>query len=277
MLFLIPLLVFQVLVYAIPIGSTICSAFTNTVGPTAGQFTMTGNFKRVADDLLPIILRTLVWTFGSILPAMVIGLGAAYFFRRKFFGQKLCISICLIPYTIPLIIVAACWYFMFQPNFGLLNTIFQKLNITQESFQFFTKDRAMISVIIARIWRSMPFAFLSFYAAIREIPQEHYEAASIDGAGEWKQFLYITLPQLRPVALSTGIILTVWTFLVFDIISALTGGGPGTTTTILPIAIYREMFAMHDAGAASALSLISITIMSILTVLYWRFMERENT
>ena len=274
LLFLIPLLLFQVAIYAIPIGLTVRTAFTNAVGPTAGQFTLTGNFHRIAKGLLPIISRTLLWTFGSILPAMLIGLVGAYFFRKKFIGQKLCIGICLLPYTIPLIIVAACWYFMYQPNFGLLNSLLQGLHITDEPFQFFSKDRAMMSVIIARIWRSMPFAFLSFYAAIRGIPNELFEAASIDGAGEWKQFLHIILPQIRPVALSSGIILTVWTFLVFDIISALTGGGPGTATTILPIAIYREMFALHDAGTASALSLISITIMSVLTMLYWKIMER---
>lgn len=276
LLFLIPLVVMQLLVYAIPIGSTIYNAFTTTTGPAAGEFTLTGNFQRISKDLGPTIVRTLVWTFGSIIPSMILGLCAAYIFSHNFRGQKLCISICLIPYTIPLIIVAVCWYFMYQPNFGLLNNLLQAMGITSDPVQFFSQDSAMASVIVTRTWRSMPFSFLSFYAAIRGIPEDYYEAAAIDGAGEWKKFIRITLPQLRSVALSTGIILTVWTFLVFDLIYGLTGGGPGSTTRILPMAIYHEVVNKHDKGAASALSLISILILSLLTILYWKVLKGDE-
>lgn len=277
MVFLIPLLIILFLVYTVPICSTIIAAFQESIGPKQGQFTLTGNFARIGDDLVPIIKRTLIWTFGSIVPAMLIGLAAAYFLRWNFRGQKICISICLIPYSVPLIIVAACWYFMYQPNIGLINSFLHVFHIEEEAVQFFSKDRAMTSVIIARIWRSLPFAFLSFYAAIRGIPWDYIEAAAIDGADEAQQFWYIILPQLKSVALSTGIVLTVWTFLVFDIINALTGGGPGKYTTILPNAIYTEMFALHDAGTASALSLIAIAIMCTFTGIYWKTLEGRKS
>lgn len=277
LLFLIPLLVMQLLIYVIPIGSTIYYAFTTTTGLEAGQFTLTGNFGRVSKDLWPTIKRTLIWTFGSIVPSMVLGLCAAVLFNRKFRGQKVCISICLVPYTIPLIIVGVCWYFMYQPNFGLLNGILRAVGILEKPMRFLNKEGALLAVIVARIWRSMPFAFVSLYAAVKAIPEDYFEAAAIDGAGEWKKFIYITLPQLRPAMLSTGIILTVWTFLVFDIIYTMTGGGPGTATRILPLAIQRELITMYDTGAASALSLVSIVILTVLTVLYWRAMEGDES
>lgn len=275
-LFLIPLLIMQLLVYIIPIGSTVFYAFVNTTGPEAGTFAGLGNYERVAKDLSSTIGRTLVWTIGSIVPAMIIGLLAAMLFQGKFRGQKLCISLCLVPYTIPLIIVGVCWYFMFQPNFGFINNLLISLGFLEKPMRFLTKTGAMPSVIVARIWRSMPFAFVSFYAAIKAIPEDYFEAASIDGAGEWQSFRFITLPQLRPAMLSTGIILTVWTFLVFDIIYTMTGGGPGKATRILPLAIQRELISMYDTGTASAISLVSILILTVLTVIYWRVMEGDE-
>ena len=199
----------QLFVYVVPIVSTVCHAFQNTTIAGEDSFTLTGNFAKIAKDLGPVIGRTLIWTFGSIIPSMLLGLAAALVFNRNFFGKKLCVSICLLPYTIPLIIVAVCWYLLYQPNFGLLNTFMQTVGLTGKPVQFLSRNTALTAVIVARIWRSMPFAFISYYAALKSIPAEYMEAAAVDGAGHFQTLRYITLPQLKPITLTTGIILTV--------------------------------------------------------------------
>lgn len=273
LLFLIPLFMIQLVIYMIPILYTIYYTFVNTTFKGHESFTLTGNFAKISSQLGPIIGRTLIWTLGSIIPSMIIGLAAALLFRKAFFGKKLFISICLMPYTIPLIIVAACWYLLYQPDFGWLNTAFKATGLIKDTVSFLSPDNALLSVIIARIWRSMPFAFIAYYAALKSIPTELYEASSVDGANGSQNLFFITLPQLKPITLTTGIILTVWTFLVFDIAYSMTGGGPGQATTILPIAIYQELISMYDVGSASALSLISITILSIMTYIYWKLLD----
>ncbi|MBU9724724.1 carbohydrate ABC transporter permease [Diplocloster modestus] len=276
LLFLVPLFLIQLLVYVVPIVSTVCHAFQNTTIAGEDSFTLTGNFAKIAKDLGPVIGRTLIWTFGSIIPSMLLGLAAALVFNRNFFGKKLCVSICLLPYTIPLIIVAVCWYLLYQPNFGLLNTFMQTVGLTGKPVQFLSRNTALTAVIVARIWRSMPFAFISYYAALKSIPAEYMEAAAVDGAGHFQTLRYITLPQLKPITLTTGIILTVWTFLVFDIVYSMTGGGPGKATTIMPMSIYHELISMHDTGAASALSLIAILILMIMTTIYWKCLKEAD-
>jgi multiple sugar transport system permease protein len=277
LLFLIPLFAVQIFIYVVPMFDTIISTFKITTIVGESTFTLTGNFRKVSNNLWPIIGRTLIWTIGSISVSMIIGLAAALLFNRDFVGKKAAFSAVLMPYTIPLIIVAACWQLLYQPDFGWLNKFLQTCGIVKKSVHFLSKDSALIAVIIARIWRSLPFAFLSYYAALKSIPISLYEASKVDGAKEYQNLFYITLPQLKSITITTGVILTVWTFLVFDIIFTMTGGGPGKATTILPIAIYQETVLMYDKGAASALSLISICILIVLTSLYLKALKGDDS
>ena len=108
------------------------------------------------------------------------------------------------------------------------------------------------------------------------IPSELYEAAAIDGANASQSFFNITLPNLRSVTTSTLLVLTVWTFMVFDIIFGMTGGGPINATRTLPMRIYQEMFGMKNLGTASAWSLIAIVVLVVITIIYWNLIDKEQ-
>jgi len=257
------------LIYLLPIANTVFGAFWGYVGADAGHFVGLGNFQKIKSTIVPTVLRTLVWTFGSVLPAIVLGLLLALLFQKDFRLKKLFMSFCLLPYSIPLIIVASCWMFVYHPNFGIVNVFLQKIGIIKEPIQFLSFKSAMASVIVVRVWRAMPFAFINYYAAMSTIPLEQYEAADVDGATEFQKFVYITLPSLKSITSTTLIILTVWTFLVFDIIYGMTGGGPIDVTSIISIQIYREQTNMRDFGTASAWSLIAMVILVLLSALYW--------
>lgn len=267
----------MMLIYLIPIGNTVVGAFFGYAGADAGRFVGLGNFYKIRPSIAPTVFRTLVWTFGSVVPAIVLGLVLALLFQRQFVLKKLFMSLCLLPYAIPLIIVASCWMFMYNQDFGIINVALQKVGLIKEPIKFLSFNSAMTSVIVVRAWRAMPFAFINYYAAMSTIPGEQYEAADVDGATGLQKFLYVTLPNLRSITSMTLIILTVWTFLVFDIIYGMTGGGPIDVTNIISIQIYRELTSMRDFGTASAWSLTAMIILALISVLYWRLFPLGDT
>jgi len=275
LLSLLPLAILLCFVYGYSLVTVLFSAFTGFTGSSAGKFVGMKNFQLIFKDIWPTVKITLIWTFGSVLPAMVAGLALAVFCNRNFKGKKAAVSINLIPYAIPLIIVASCWRFVYNPDFGVLNVLLSKLGLIEKPISFLGFDLALLSVIIARIWRAMPFAFMNYYSALTTIPKDLYEAAAIDGASPSQAFWNITMPHLRTTTSSTLLVLTVWTFMVFDIIFGMTGGGPVNATKTLPMRIYQEMFGMKNLGTASAWSLIAIGVLVIITILYWN-MDKED-
>ena len=275
LLSLLPLAILLCFVYGYSLVTVLFSAFTGFTGSSAGKFVGIKNFQLISKDIWPTVKITLIWTFGSVLPAMVAGLALAVVCNRNFKGKKAAVSINLIPYAIPLIIVASCWRFVYNPDFGVLNVLLSKLGLIEKPISFLGFDLALLSVIIARIWRAMPFAFMNYYSALTTIPKDLYEAAAIDGASPSQAFWNITMPHLRTTTSSTLLVLTVWTFMVFDIIFGMTGGGPVNATKTLPMRIYQEMFGMKNLGTASAWSLIAIGVLVIITILYWN-MDKED-
>lgn len=273
---LLPLGTIIVVIYLIPALNVITNAFIGFTGSSKGKFVGLENLQKIQPELAKTVTITLTWTLGSVLPAILIGLILALLLQRDFRFKKLFLTLNLLPYSIPLIIVASCWLFTLNQNFGIINGILLKLGFIDKSIQFLNYNNALGSVIVARIWRATPFAYINIYAALMSIPEELYEASCIDGASPAQRFWYITLPNLRAVLSTTLIVLTVWTFMVFDIIYGMTGGGPIDATRIISVQIYREMFHMKDLGTTSMWSLIAITILMIITIIYWTLFERET-
>ncbi len=272
--FLLPLIVIFCFVYLYPLLSMINFSFQDvSLTETAGNYIGFSNYLRLADFIWPVAKKTLIWTFGSVLPALVIGLGAALLSQGEFLGKKMFTAIILIPYCMPLTIAAYMWLSLYSTSFGLLNTLFLKLGLLEQPISFLSYHNALSSVIFIRIWKAFPFAFLNYHAGLQSIPIEYLEAAEIDGANSWQCFFHVTLPLLRSVTMTTLIILTVWTALVFDIIFPLTGGGPLDATEIIPIKLYKISFHELNIGLASALSIVTIFILIPISWRYWKLLQ----
>lgn len=274
---LAPLLILLCFVYAYPLINVCISAFRGFTGSSAGTFVGLKNFEIIKGDIPSTVITTLIWTFGSVIPAMVLGLALALICNQTFRGKKAVVAINLLPYAIPLIIVASCWRFVYNQDFGIINVALKSLGIIDESIQFLDYDNALVAVVVARIWRATPFAFMNYYSALTTIPADQYEAARVDGANAIQNFFYVTLPNLKEITSSTLTVLTVWTFLVFDIIYGMTGGGPVDATMTISMRIYREMFSLKNQGTSSAWSMIAIIILVIITLFYWKFIDKEET
>jgi multiple sugar transport system permease protein len=274
---LLPLSMVIIIIYLVPVFNVITNAFIGFTGSSKGKFVGLGNLEKIRPELAKTIVTTITWTMGSVLSAILLGLILALLLQKYFPLKKFFMTLNLLPYSIPLIIVASFWLFALNQNFGIVNGILQALGIIKKPIQFLNYSNALGSVIVARIWRATPFAYINIYAALMSIPEELYEASCIDGASPAQRFWHITLPNLKSVLSTTLIVLTVWTFMVFDIIYGMTGGGPIDATRIISVQIYREMFHMKDLGTTSMWSLIAIIILMIITVIYWILFERKKT
>jgi multiple sugar transport system permease protein len=135
---------------------------------------------------------------------------------------------------------------------------------------------AIIMLIIANLWQGTPFAVILFLSGLKSIPLELYEAARIDGSSSWQSFKYITLPLLKPIIYILIVMKTILTFKIFDLIYALTGGGPANTTQVVSMKIYNESFNFLKFGRASAMSYILLGVVTCFVIIYMKLFEEKK-
>jgi len=177
---------------------------------------------------------------------------------------------------VPPIANGVMWSFIFNSKYGPLNAALYKLGIIDGSIQWISDPAlALGAVVVAYVWRTVPFGALLFHAALQTIPESLYESASIDGAKSWQQWWYITMPLLRPTLLVVLILRTVFSFMIFDEILAITYGGPGDSTWTAAWYIYSTAFRFYKFGPASAAAFILTLVIAAVAVLYVRLLRGE--
>ena len=272
---LLPALAFLTLLIAYPLLKVLYDSFqySHLINKSLEGFIGFENFKKVVTDehFGQAVKNSIIWTVFSVLGEYVIGMIAAVVLNQNFKGRAIFRTFVFIPWLVPIIVAGMTWDWMLNTNFGIINYILTSLKIVGSPIDFFGDARyAMATVIFINIWRSFPYYTISFLAAMQSIPGDLGEAAQIDGAGAFRRFFSITMPQLRSVSLVIVFIHIIWTSVNFDFIWVLTEGGPNYATETLPIMIYRYSMKLFDVGAASALSTMMFTAMAFLFVFYYR-------
>lgn len=272
---LAPAIVFLALLIAFPLGKVVHDAFTHVhlINKSMTGFAGIENFKTVVSDehFGQAVKNTIYWTVFSVLGEYIVGMTTAVLLNQKFKGRAIFRTCIFIPWLVPIIVAGMTWDWLLNPEFGIINYALTSLNIIDSPINFLGDSKyAMATVIFVNIWRSFPYYTISFLSALQSIPGDLTEAASIDGAGVFRRFFSITLPQLRSVSLVIVFIHVIWTAVNFDFIWVMTEGGPNYATETLPIMIYRYSMKKFDVGAASALSTMMFTIMVVLFVFYYR-------
>lgn len=272
---LAPAIVFLALLIAFPLGKVVHDAFTHVhlINKSMTGFAGIENFKTVVSDehFGQAVKNTIYWTVFSVLGEYIVGMTTAVLLNQKFKGRAIFRTCIFIPWLVPIIVAGMTWDWLLNPEFGIINYALTSLNIIDSPINFLGDSKyAMATVIFVNIWRSFPYYTISFLSALQSIPGDLAEVASIDGAGVFRRFFSITLPQLRSVSLVIVFIHVIWTAVNFDFIWVMTEGGPNYATETLPIMIYRYSMKKFDVGAASALSTMMFTIMVVLFVFYYR-------
>ncbi|WP_334104579.1 sugar ABC transporter permease [Muricomes intestini] len=280
--FALPAAAFSLLLIIYPLFTTIKLSFQDVkfigslTDDTAG-FTIANYTKLFSNaDFWRALGRSLIFTFSALSISFLIGLVLALLLNKKFHCQKLVRTLILLAWPIPGVIVGLLFIWLFDGNYGIINTILKSLHIIDQNVKWLSAgNTAMVTVIIATIWKSYPFFTLTLLAGLKGISEDYYEAASIDGANAWQRFTNITLPALQSVIVTSLLLNGLWIFRNYDLIYTITGGGPNQATETLPLLLYNQAFKYYNMGYASTIGMISLLVCSIFVVLAMPSLKKQ--
>ena len=222
--------------------------------------------------------HTALFAVLSVGLELLAGTVLALAMNRAFRGRGLVRAAVLIPWAIPTVVAALLWRFMFDGEGGIVNAVLVRLGVIEQPLVWFIQPvTAWVPIILADVWKTTPFVALLLLAGLQNIDPALYEAARIDGASAWRQFRHVTLPLLKPAILVALIFRTLDAFRVFDLVYALTGGGPGTSTEPIALYTFNTLFQTLRFGYGSALSVIVFLVTFALALVYIRLLGAELT
>ena len=272
-LFILPSLVGFVLFYALPAVRAARISFTEwnlLREPKAVGFE---NYVTLFNDpqFWNSMRVTGLYVLYNIPTQMVLGLLMALLMDRLT-KSVLVRGVLILPYLISNVVVALVWLWMLDPLLGYVNAFFNLIGL--ERLPFFTSpELALPTIAGVNVWRHAGFSALLFYAGLQSIPKSLYEAATIDGANEWRLFRHITLPLLRPVTVFVLVTTIIGAFQIFDTVAVTTEGGPVNSTRVIVWYIFQNAFELFKMGYASALSVVLFLLLVTVTLLQMRLLR----
>ncbi len=277
-LFLAPALLILLVFMVLPAGWAIYVSFTNRAltGVRAVDWQMVGlrNYVRLIgdEDFRHAIGLTLMYTFFTSVGQFVIGLIAALFLsNRAIKGKTILLAALVLPSVIPGIIQSLLWSSILSSGeYGTLNRITSVIGLDPIAW---LRSAPLLSIVLINFWNNSGFAMLLFLAGLENISTEVLEAASIDGASGWQMLRYIKLPLIRFIVMLWLLLNTLGCLGVFDLVYALTRGGPGNSTELVGIYIYNQSFKFFELGYGSAASVILLGISLALAMVYLRLLK----
>ncbi|MER7282265.1 sugar ABC transporter permease [Dactylosporangium sp. NPDC000244] len=236
------------------------------------SFVGLGNFGDVFADrtLWSTIGHTLVWTVLSLAGQLGLGLAAALLIDADWPGMRWIRQLLLIPYVVPVIASALVWQWMLDGHYGIISTSLQTWGALDPGANPLGQEStSLATVVLVNIWRGFPFAMLVFWARMQSIDKAQYEAARVDGAGPWREFVHVTLPNLRSAALSLLALRGIWTLMYFELVWLLTRGGPAGSSEVLSTYIYKVVMGEFRVGYAAAIASLAGLFLGFVGLVGW--------
>jgi multiple sugar transport system permease protein len=279
-LFVAPNLAAVAVFMLFPLGFSLYMSFQRWDVFRSPKFVGLRNFHDLftSDPLFLIAIRnTAIFTVGTVVPTVLISLVVAAMLNRNVKGIGIFRTIVFLPLAISSVVLAVVWQFVFNTDNGLLNIMLGWVGIGP--IPWLVEPRwAMASLCVVSVWRAVPFATVILLAAMQGVPETVYEAAKIDGAGEIRQFVFMTVPLIRGSITFVGVISIIHAFQAFDMVYVLNGanGGPETATYVLGIMLFQHAFSFLEFGYASALAWVMFAILLVLTVVQLRLTRQRS-
>ncbi|MGO1422341.1 MAG: carbohydrate ABC transporter permease [Brachybacterium sp.] len=285
-LILLPAVILEVLIHIIPMVTGFWMSFVEltkffirrwTEAPFAGL----ENYRIAVDlntpigqELLSSFLVTVGFTVLVVGLSWGLGMAAAVALQRPFPGRGVFRTLFLIPYALPLYAAVITWNFMLQRDTGVINHILvEQLGLVDAAPFWLIGDNAFLSVVVVAVWRMWPFAFLMFMAGLQSIPGELYEASAMDGATPLRQWRAVTLPMLAPVNQTMLLVMFLWVFNDFNTPYILFGTAQPPAGNLISFHIYNASFLSWDFGVGSAMSVLLLLFLLVVSLLYLYFTQ----
>jgi multiple sugar transport system permease protein len=229
----------------------------------------------LSDGVLPhALLNTLIFVVASVAAETVLGLGLALLVGHLNRAKGLIRTVVILPVLVPPVAIGSMWKLMYNYDFGVINEFVMALGL--EPLNWLGSTRlALVAVIIVDIWHWVPFVFLILFAAVEALPVDVLEAAKIDGTNAWQSLRYVILPLLRPALMVAITFRSILAFKAFDEVYLLTSGGPGNSTELISLHLYKIFFEQNQLGYGALLSLVVIGATLAFLLVSWRVLPRE--
>jgi multiple sugar transport system permease protein len=274
-LFLTPAIAYLLFAFALPIVYNVLLSFENVSPATLSHFFSPGaglaNYKFILTDPTSreAIVRTLLFTVGSLAGQFLIGFALALLFTMTFPGRTFARSLIIVPWLVPLIVSGVIFKFLFQFQGGAVNQLLMDVGLASRPIDWLDDPQISFwTILIANIWLGIPFFTMLLYSALQDIPEEIKEAAAIDGAGPWQRLRLVIIPMILPVIEVTFLLGFVFTVKVFDLVIGLTGGGPANATQLITTWSYNLSFQVFSFGEGAALNNVLLLLALICAPIY---------
>lgn len=276
-IFLLPVIIGFLIFTLIPVGMSLYYSFTKYDGITKPVFLGLDNYKALFKDkeFLLSLKNTFVFTISTVPLGAFLSLLFAQLLNSNIRGKKIYRSIIFIPNIVSYVAVAMVWQWLYNEDYGLINSVLGYLGLYQPPWLTSAKW-AMPSVVIMTTWKNIGYNMIIFLAGLQGISKSYYEAANIDGANAFQKFFGITVPLLKNTTLFVLVTSMIWAFQTFDQIYLLTAGGPNRATQVVVYLIYMNAFQYFKQGYASAMSCILFAIIFLATLMQFRLNKDNN-
>jgi multiple sugar transport system permease protein len=261
-----------------PFFYAIWLAFTDKTVGSPGQFVGFKNFAYVLawPQFTTAVWNTVVFTVSAVAMKFVLGMAVALVLNQQIRGRNFFRAFLLLPWAMPAFVVYLVWRWLYDPLSGLINYALIDLGLIATPIAFLSeRSTAMLSVIVAHVWRNFPFYAISFLAGMQTISQELYDAAQVDGASRAQQFRHITLPGLYHIIGVVVLLTTIWTANAFEPVYLLTGGGPSDATMVYTMLVYVMGMMNLRLGEAAAVSTLFLPLLIALVLAVTILLQRK--
>ena len=223
------------------------------------------------------VRRGAVYSLSTIFLQIGLGVGVALLLNQHFPGRNILRAIVIFPYIVPTVVAVIIWKWLLNSQFGLVNHLIEAAGLVDQPISWMGRDWIMVSLVLVSVWQFFPFVVIGVLARLQTIPQELYEAATVDGANAAQRFLYVTLPQLKGVLFVIVLLRSIWMFTKFDTPwLMIQGGGAEVYIRTLPVYTYLRTFAYYEAGMGSAMAVLMFAALAAAASLYLRIWREEE-
>lgn len=227
--------------------------------------------KLLKDDVFLLAIKnTLIYLICTIIPTMALGMAAAIVMNIQWVHTKTARTFVFMPYIVSMVAVSMIWMLLYDPSHGIFNRVLPLLGMAPKEW-LIDPQWSLFSIILMSIWKGIGYNMIVFLAGLQGIPRDLYEAADVDGAGKWQQFMHITVPMLAPATFFLFVTGIIASFNVFEQVNVMTGGGPVNSTTTIVHQIYIRAFTEFKMGYASAQSVALLLGVLLITAMNMKF------
>jgi multiple sugar transport system permease protein len=277
--FMLPAAAILLLFLAYPLGLGVWLSFTDAKIGSPGEFVGLENYEWLSDDktFWLSVFNTLLYTVVASIIKFAIGLYLALLLNERLPFKALIRAIVLVPFIVPTVLSAIAFWWIYDSQFSIISWSLKKIGLIQQNIDFLgDPNNARASVIFANIWRGVPFVAITLLAGLQTVSPSLYEAATLDGASAWQRFRHITYPLLTPIIAVVMTFSVLFTFTDFQLIWAMTRGGPVNATHLMATLSYQRAIIGGQLGEGAAISTAMIPFLLAAILISWFGLQRRK-